>query len=310
VPSAPAHGFVCGPTLDPPDHLDLHATLRLLQTGSADPTASFHHRGVVGAWRALRTPEGPATLQIRRAGDRLESRAWGPGAVRALDSVPDLLGLSDEASGFRPGPGVVRDLQRRHRGLRLGRTGAVLEALVPTVLEQKVTSIEAHRSWRRLVRRYGEPAPGPTTLLVAPHPERLAGIGYADLHPLGIERRRAEIIIAACRRAGHLDALAAVPAAEARRVLRTLKGIGPWSAAVITLRSHGDPDAVIVGDYNLPHLVSYALAGERRGDDARMLELLEPYRGHRARVQVLLKRSGLHPPRRAPRARLREFRRT
>jgi hypothetical protein len=202
VPSAPAHNFVCGPSLDASGHLDLHATLRLLQTGSSDPTASAGTGGVVGAWRALRTPEGPATLQIRRSGDRFESRAWGPGAIRALDSVPDLVGLADEDADFRPGPGVVRELQRRHRGLRLGRTGAVLDALVPTVLEQKVTSIEAHRSWRRLVRRYGEPAPGPTTLLLPPDPQRLAGVGYADLHPLGIERRRAEIIIAACRRAG------------------------------------------------------------------------------------------------------------
>ena len=48
----------------------------------------------------------------------------------------------------------------------------------------------------------------------------------------------------------------------------------------------GDPDTVVVGDYGLPALVAWNLAGERTADDARMLELLEPERPHRARARA------------------------
>ena len=58
-----------------------------------------------------------------------------------------------------------------------------------------------------------------------------------------------------------------------------------------------------VGDYHLPNLVGSVLAGERGGDDARMLELLEPYRPHRARVIRLIESAGsaLWGARRGPR---------
>jgi 3-methyladenine DNA glycosylase/8-oxoguanine DNA glycosylase len=69
----------------------------------------------------------------------------------------------------------------------------------------------------------------------------------------------------------------------------------------VTLRALGDPDAVSVGDFHLPNVVAYALAGEPRANDGRMLELLEPWRGHRARVVRLLEASGIEPPRYGPR---------
>ena len=83
--------------------------------------------------------------------------------------------------------------------------------------------------------------------------------------------------------------------------LRAIPGIGPWTAAEVGMRAFGDPDAVSVGDFHLPNMVAWALAGEPRGTDERMLELLEPYRGQRGRVLRLLELSGVGPPRRAPR---------
>lgn len=290
-------------TLVPPGEVDVPATLAQSQTGSGDPTVLVDSDGV---WRGIRTPEGPATLCVR-PGETIDVRAWGPGGRAALDGVPRLLGFEDDPSAFVPVDAALRDIHRRHRRLRLTATGRLVDALVPTIIEQKVTTIEAHRSWRRLVRAHGEDAPGPVELRLPPEPQRLAGLGYADFHPLGIERRRAEVIRTVCRRATRIDALADVPASEARRVLELLPGIGPWTSSNVTLRSHGDPDAVIVGDCNLPSLVTYSLAGERSGTDDRMLELLSPYRGQRARAQLLLVRGGTHPPRRAPRARLRQF---
>ena len=54
----------------------------------------------------------------------------------------------------------------------------------------------------------------------------------------------------------------------------------------------GDPDAVAVGDYHLKNVVGYALAGEARATDERMLELLTPYAGQRGRVIRALLRHG------------------
>jgi 3-methyladenine DNA glycosylase/8-oxoguanine DNA glycosylase len=194
---------------------------------------------------------------------------------------------------------VVRNLQRRHAGLRLPRTRRIFHALVPTILEQKVTGTEAVRAYAALLRSHGEPAPGPGGLLLPPSPEALAGLPYHAFHPLGVERRRAEVIRRAAARAEWLEA--AETAEEAGRRLASLSGIGPWSVAEVLRSAFGDPDAVSVGDYHIPSSVAWALAGERRGTDERMLELLEPYRGQRGRVQRLLEVGRVTAPRFGPR---------
>jgi 3-methyladenine DNA glycosylase/8-oxoguanine DNA glycosylase len=192
-------------------------------------------------------------------------------------------------------------------GLRIGRTGVVWEALLPAIVEQKVVGHEARRSYQGLLARYGEPAPGPLGLRLAPAPQTLAALPYYQFHPLGIEQRRADTIRRAARVAGHLERAAALPAAEGLALLQRVAGIGPWTAAEALRVAGGDPDVVSVGDYHLPNLVAWALAGEPRADDARMIELLEPYRGQRGRVVRLLEASGMSAPRYGPRMALRSI---
>ena len=177
---------------------------------------------------------------------------------------------------------------------------------MPAVLEQKITGDEARRVYRALIQAHGEPAPGPFRLRLPPAPERLAAMPYYAFHPLGLERRRAELIRRLAGSAARLEALSLIEPAEAGRRLQTIPGIGPWTAAEVGRIALGDPDAVSVGDYHLPNLVCWALARERAGDDARMLELLEPWRGQRGRVVRWLELgsgdlAGLGPARRGPR---------
>jgi 3-methyladenine DNA glycosylase/8-oxoguanine DNA glycosylase len=280
-------------------HVDLLLTLRPLWKGRGDPTMRLARHQVE---RAGRAPDGPYALRIWRAGTRLAAAAWGPGAGWALDRAPALLGLDDDPASFDPArhPMVAR-LARELRGLRIGRTGAVMEALLPAVLEQKVTGTEASRAYRGLVVRYGEAAPGPLGLRLQPSPAVLAVLPYPDFHTLGVERRRAELIRRVARDAARLEALVELPPVEARCRLTAYAGIGPWTAAEVTARAIGDPDAVSVGDFHLPNLVAWLLAGEPRADDARMLELLEPWRGQRGRVVRLLEASGRSAPRFGPR---------
>lgn len=278
--------------------LDLKLTLRPLQHGSSDPTIRVHRRE---AWRATRTPDGPATQHLRVDGATVEVTAWGPGAEWVLERAPDLIGESDDGDAFAPDHAGLRELHRRHPGLRIGRSDAVVETIVPTILEQKVTGAGARRSYRALVRRYGEPAPGPAGLMLQPEPGVLAALPYQDFHPFGIERKRAATVKVACSYARRLEETVTMPLAEARRRLLALPGVGEWTTALVAGTAWGDADAVEVGDFHVPNLIAWFFAGEPRGTDARMLELLAPYAGHRGRVIRLIEYSGMRAPRYGPR---------
>ncbi len=284
--------------------LDLVRTLAPLAHGQGDPTTRFAADGV---WHTLRTEGGAATLQLSATPGAVRARAWGAGAGAAIDSVPDLIGLADDPQALIPRHPAIAQLARRLTGLRLTRTGRPFDALVTAILEQKVTGFEARFAYRQLVRRYGERAPGPARLWLQPEPSVLAALPYHAFHPLGVERRRAELIRATARLASRLTASAADRSgrepgiARAYRLLRSIPGIGDWTLAEVGRVAFGDPDAVSVCDYHLKNRIAWTLAGERSATDARMLELLAPYAGQRGRIQRLVEASGLGPPRRGPR---------
>ena len=292
--------------------VDLRATLGPMRRGAGDPTVREDGAGAL--WRASRTPEGPATtrLSAHPALGEVEAHAWGPGAAWALESVPGLLGAGDDPAGFEPAHPLLRDTWRRHPGWRVPRSQRVLEALVPAVLEQKVTGREAWRAFRTLVRTHGDRAPGPVGhlpggLWVQPDARTWSRIPSWDWHRAGADLSRSRTAVTAAAAAGRLEALADRPAAEAGRALRTLGGVGAWTAAEVAQRALGDADAVSVGDFHLAKLVGWALVGARVDDDA-MLELLEPYRGHRYRAVRMIELSGVGYPRRGPRYAGRDYR--
>jgi len=266
-----------------------------------------------GVARASWMPAGAATVVVRSVdgGSAIEAEAWGPGAEEALARVPALLGLDDDASGFDPSlhPQVAA-LARRRPGLRLGRTGSVLEALVPAILEQKITGTEAWRGFRRLVRAIGVAASGELGLLMPLRAADLAALPSWTFPRAGIEPRRGALLRRVATEAPRLEAIAArarepggggLGATELDARLRAYTGIGPWTSAEVRLRALGDPDAVSLADAHLPNVVAWILAGEPRATDERMLELLAPWAGHRARVVRLLELSGRLPPRYGPR---------
>jgi 3-methyladenine DNA glycosylase/8-oxoguanine DNA glycosylase len=285
-------------TIEVPFAIDLGRSLGPLRVGRQDPTIHLAAGMVV---RATRTPQGPATVRADHEGDRFIVEAWGDGAEWALDRAPGLLGCLDDRAGFAPRSGIVHRLHRDGDGVRIPRTDRVVEALLPAVLGQRVTGFEAARSYVQLVERYGEPAPGPGGLIVPPAPGVIAELGYYDLHLLGMEKRRADTLKRVCAHAHRLEEAGAGTSTVLRERLEALPGVGAWTSAEVARTALGDPDAVSVGDYHLKHIVSFALAGEERGSDARMLELLEPYAGHRGRVCRLLEEAGAGAPRRAPR---------
>jgi 3-methyladenine DNA glycosylase/8-oxoguanine DNA glycosylase len=290
MPEPDASGFVA---LSAP--IDLALTMGPIAHGRGDPTIRF---GADGIWRATRTPDGAATVRVRAVEGGVDVAAWGPGALRAVQDAPDLVGANDDPSGLVPQHRLIGELAHRFPGLRLPRTNRPFEALLPAICEQKVAGVEARAAFRGIIARHGEPAPGPGGLRLAPAPAALAALPYFAFHRFGLERRRADLIRHGAQLASRIEA--ATPA-DAYAGLGAVPGIGPWTLAEVGRIAFGDPDAISVGDYHLPNLVAWALAREPRADDARMLELLEPYRGQRGRVQRLLEASGLGAPRYGPR---------
>jgi 3-methyladenine DNA glycosylase/8-oxoguanine DNA glycosylase len=301
---------------------DLALSLGPLRHGRRDPSVVIEGRAL---WRATLTPMGPATEVVVAdpANAAVKAWAWGPGAGWVLDGLPALVGQRDDLTGWAaligrdpgaqspPGWRAVAAAARRRPGLRIPCTRAVWEACLPTVLEQKVTGLEAKRSYRELLVALGDPAPGPGArrgLRVPPAPGAFAAVPSWSLHRFGIERKRAETLRRLALSSRRIEEAAAMTHASARRRLTAVAGFGPWSAAEVALVALGDPDAVSVGDFHLPNQVAWAMLGQARGDDRLMLELLEPWRGQRGRVLRLLVAEGVTAPKFAPRHPVRSWR--
>jgi 3-methyladenine DNA glycosylase/8-oxoguanine DNA glycosylase len=284
-----------------PLEVDLLVSLRPLVSSAHDPTIRLRVDRVV---RTMWNPDGPATVEVVRNGDGFRAEAWGQGADWALSQAPGLVGGEDHLDGFAPTHPTVARAAHRRPGLRMVRTGLLWELLVPTILAQRVTAGEAARSWTRMVHAWGERAPGPHDLRLAPTPDRLAATPYWAFHRLGVERARAVAIVEAARRWRRLQEAVALPHDQAIARICAVAGLGPWTAALALRAATGDPDHVEVGDFHVKNQVAWALAGEPRGTDERMLELLEPFRGHRGRVVRLLLATGVRAPAFGPRRRV------
>ena len=281
----------CSTTFRPGYDLNLKVTLMWVKT-------VVRRRGV--GWWTTETPQGAATVAFRATGGEVVADAWGAGSEWAISQMPALLGDRDDPSGFRPADPVVRGLVDRLGVPRLGATGRWYEAMATAAVYQRVVSADARTSVYRLGRLFGAEAPGEGPLPLLPEPEAALRIPDHGFHRAGVDRARARVIRVAAKYARRLEALAERPTAESREWLQRLPGVGPWTAARTTGTAAGDPDAVPVGDLHVPVLVTYALSGRTDGDDDSMLELLEPYAGHRGRVVRLVKAAGIGPPRNHP----------
>jgi 3-methyladenine DNA glycosylase/8-oxoguanine DNA glycosylase len=281
--------------------VDVRATLRWYRHGRGDPTTLLTGSAFA---RASWTPDGPATVLLDWTTGSVDVSAWGPGAPFARQAATTMLAVDRPPPALPDAHTVVTRAARDHAGLRTGASGDLYHQLLPTVIAQRITAGEAVRQWKALCHALGEPAPGPLDLLLPPDPARLAGRPAWWFHPFGIEAKRARTLAEVARVASRLWDWGRLPAEDVAANLQLLRGIGPWTIGSVLGPVCGDDDAVPVGDYHLPNIVAWNLAGEARGDDHRMLELLEPYRGQRGRALRLLALAGDRPPAFGPRRRI------
>ncbi|MFK7919505.1 MAG: DNA-3-methyladenine glycosylase [Ilumatobacter sp.] len=293
--------------------IDVGATLSGFRQGRNDPTTWLDRTGrgprssgrfVRGTW----TPDGPGTLLLRWAPDTaLQADTWGPGAAWLHDRIPAITGQLDP--GFaeleHDRHPVVAATAAANRFTRIAASGTLYHELLPNILQQRITAIEAKHQWTLLCRELSEPAPGPFTgLLLPPAPNVLRRQPSWWFHPLGIERKRAQPMIEVARHASKFWDWAALAPAEAARLLQLIPGIGVWTTGCVTGPALGDPDAVPVGDYHVKNIIGWNLANEARATDERMLALLAPYAGQRGRVVRAITAHGRGAPKFGPKQRI------
>lgn len=292
--------------------IDLNRTLFAFSFFGRDPTTRFVRErggGIGELARATLTPDGPGTLYLRWQGARASATAFGPGA-RWLDAhAEDWCGKNDDVTTFEPPDRRMQRLFLKHSGVRMTRTLTAWHDILRIVIQQRIRTRDAADQWRRMTLAWGTLAPGPFGLRLPPAAEKVAAAPYFDFHPFGIEKKRADAMRSVAKSVDVVERAAMLPPEKARAALEGIRGVGPWTALGFCEGCLGDPDAVILGDYHLPNHVAFALAGEEKATDERMLELLAPYAPHRGRVVKLLMVGAEKPPRRAPRATHNDIRR-
>jgi endonuclease III len=284
--------------------------LRLLCNGSGDPTTRLVERddGSRLLQRATLTPHGPGALEVAISHNGASDlRWWGAGgpwlAERHLHLIARHAGAATLAP-LQPHHEAVRLALRESGELYLPASNTPYHEVLAAILGQRITARQALRQWADLCQQFGDEAPGPLRLRLPPTPARLLEITSWQFHQMGIEQQRARTLRTAARYASFIDQLRERDGATARAELQRLPGIGVWTAAVAVGVSHGDADALPVGDFHVKNTVAWALEGRPRGTDEEMCRSLAPYLGQRWRVVRLLERLGWRAPRYAAKRRL------
>ena len=284
--------------------LDLGATLGPMRRGSGRPDLPVRRArpgGGCGARPAPRRARRRCGSRSAPPTARSPATAWGAGrglGARRAAGAARRRRRPEPASSPRA-PGAARHLAGHGRAGGCRGPAGCWRRCVPAVLEQKVTGREAWRAWRSLVRRYGEPAPGPggcrRTACASPRTPRPGAAGAV----LGLApRRRRPVPVPDPRHRRR-------PRRPARGAGRPAAGRGR-DAALRTAAGHrrldrgrGRPARPRrrrrrVGRRLPPgRRWSAGRWSASRSTTTRMLELLEPYRGHRYRAVRMIELSGL-----------------
>lgn len=170
-------------------------------------------------------------------------------------------------------------------GLRVPGAADALELAVRVVLGQQVSVASAARVHARVAEAYGERMESGVDGLdrLPPMPSALAGASPTSLGRLGVIRARAEAIrgIAGAIESGELLLDPGADPDDAMRILRGIRGVGPWTAGCIAMRGLGWPDAWPAGDR--------AMVVAAGVPDARTLDALaEAWRPWRAYAAIHL----------------------
>ncbi|MFC5473364.1 AlkA N-terminal domain-containing protein [Paraherbaspirillum soli] len=170
-----------------------------------------------------------------------------------LDANPALI-----AQHLQQDP-LLAQLLDAHAGIRIPGAFDAFELAVRAVLGQQVSVAGATTVAGRLAQRFGTPCATPFAAVSHHFPaaEQLAEVSALELATIGLPKTRAQTILNLARFAaqGHLQMKPGVTLQEAVAQLKTVAGIGDWTAQYIALRALRFPDAFPAGDLGLQKAV-------------------------------------------------------
>lgn len=221
----------------------------------------------------------PRTLTVGIDGDRR-------GHQRLLALVRRMLGVEVDLRRFHRSASRIQwlhPLALRMRGVKPPRHPTLWEACVNAIAFQQVSVAAASAIVRRLIVELGEPLERYGARLYRfPGDVRVRGARDAQLRAAGLSAGKIATLrrVADALGGGSLDAssLEERPSPDAAALLRRIKGIGPWTAAVILLRGLGRLDVFPANDSSVARNLA-VLGGSAPLDVEQALEALGPQRG-------------------------------
>jgi len=243
--------------------------------------------------RALSGFPEPVIVRVTQAANRRSLSVAIDGDRRhdaaVLELVRQMLGTDRELAKFYRAAARVpwlAPLVKRTRGVKPPRYPTLWEACVNAIVFQQLSLRAASTIMHRLIVATGRSvAPGdiPVPLYVFPGPESFQRASSERLHATGLSANKTASLrrVAEALSSGTLDPtaveLCTSPDAAAA-ILRRIKGIGPWTAAVILLRGLGRLDVFPANDTSVATNIAL-VAGSAPFDVERVLNALGSQRG-------------------------------
>ena len=208
-------------------------------------------------------------------------------AAQAHAHLLRLLGLHRDPAAFERGIASIRRLApliAGRQGLRIPQVPDPFDALAWVIVGQQITLGFAFTLRERLVRRAGAPAGG--GLFVPPTAEAVANLDVEALAADQFSRRKAEYLTGVARLVASdelaLDRLATGSAVRMEAELLAVRGLGPWSANYLMMRSAGFEDCLPVGDAGLVRGLERFFGLPARPDADATRELMQPFAPYRS----------------------------
>ena len=241
--------------------------------------------------RALSVPEPVIVRVVQDAHGKslsmsIEGDTQNDAAVLGL--VRQMLGTDRDLRKFYRAAARIRwlaPLVNRMRGVKPPRYPSLWEACVNAVVFQQISLRAASTIMHRLILAVGSAvhtAGIPVPLYLFPAPESFQRANSARLRAAGLSASKVATLrrVADALLSGSLDpmALETCSSPDAAAMLRRIKGIGPWTAAVILLRGLGRLDVFPLNDTSVAKNVAL-IAGSAPFDAERVLKDLGPQHG-------------------------------
>ena len=246
---------------------------------------------VLASIRSVGEVDDPA-LEIRIDGARPDADALD----RTMDAALRLAGARTDPRPFYAAlepDDPMSDFARRLRGLGLPQTPTPFEGLVLAILGQQISNHVARILRDLLVDEFGAAAEiGGETRRTFPSPSALASAGPDALRAIKFSARKAEYIcdISAQVADGRLDldAIGALPSQDAIERLVALRGVGPWTAHWLLIRSYGHQDGFPAGDLAVQRNLGILYGDGSRMSESEAVSVSERWKPHRSLATTYL----------------------